>query len=344
MGTTIREVDLADDREDIIRFLDENLPSNSDTARFEWLYLANPCGRARAWMAKDNFGRTIGVAAAFPRNFCIAGDTHRVWVLGDFCVAKEYRTLGPALQLQRAALESLTADEHAICYDFPSKAMMSIYGRLGIRALGTHIRHVKLLSVDEKVRKALGQSLLARPLSRITNWTLAIGQTRLSMPKDVQFAMQQSEFGKEFSTIKSAASLHPIKALHSAEYLNWRYIQHPTKQYCAVVARRDSQVVGYGVAEIDGTHSMLAELRATDTEKYLPGILAYLELLLRELDVSSISASVLQDCHLIPHLRGAGFHPREGVPVIAHAGRKTKSTIDFRDAKNWMLLYGDRDS
>src|SRR5436190_1178944 len=141
MGITVRDADLRKDREEIIRFLSENLTPHSDEARFDWLYLSNPCGRARAWMAVDGSGRTIGVAAAFPRHLSIAGETQSAWVLGDFCIDRQYRTLGPALQLQRLVLVSLSADEQAICYDFPSKAMMSIYGRLGVRTLGTHVRH-----------------------------------------------------------------------------------------------------------------------------------------------------------------------------------------------------------
>jgi hypothetical protein len=53
---------------------------------------------------------------------------------------------------------------------------------------------------------------------------------------------------------------------------------------------------------------------------------------------------VLQDCYLIPHLRRAGFRARECVPVVAYASDKAASPTDIRDAKSWMLLYGDRDS
>src|SRR6266851_6306435 len=101
MGITIRDADLKADREEIIRFVHENLTPNSDGRRFDWLYLENPYGHARAWMAVDELGRTVGQAAAFPRHFSIGGSPHRVWVLGDFCVARGYRSLGPALQLQR---------------------------------------------------------------------------------------------------------------------------------------------------------------------------------------------------------------------------------------------------
>jgi hypothetical protein len=344
MGITIRDADLKDDREEIIRFLHENLTASSNAARFEWLYLQNPSGQARAWMAVDSCNRTIGIAAAFPRHFSIASEVHRVWVLGDFCIAKDYRSLGPALKLQRAALESLSSGDNSICYDFPSKAMMSVYGRLGVRTLGSHVRYVKLLQVDEKVQQFVRQRFLARSLSRIGNSALGFRRTQ-RLPVEVDFSMQQREFGEEFSAMNlKTKSLHPIKASHSAEYLNWRYVDNPLRQYCAVVARRQSDLFGYAVVEVDGNHSRLTELQAVDSEKCLPGLLSYVDLLLRDMDVHSVAVSVLQDCYLIPHLRRAGFHAREGVPIIAYASREATWPTDIHDSKNWMLLYGDRES
>jgi hypothetical protein len=344
MGITIRDADLQADREEIIRFLHENLTADSDAARFDWLYFKNPFGRARAWMAVDTSGRMVGLAAAFPRFFSIAGTTQRTWVLGDFCFDRAYRSLGPALQLQRLSLKSLTADEHAICYDFPSQTMMSIYNRLGVRALGTHVRFVKMLSCDEKIQKLVSQRFLARSLSRVGNWALRFGQRPAYLPEGIELSRQDREFGEEFTAMSSrAASLHPIKAAHSAAYLNWRYVHHPVKQFCSVAARRESELLGYAVAEIDGRHSMLAELHAADTTCLRP-LLAYLELLLRDLNVFSIYTYVLQDCHLVPHLRRAGFHPRDGAPVVAYTSSASKWHIDIGDAKNWMLLLGDRDS
>ena len=345
MGITIRDADLDSDREEIIRFLHENLTPDSDEFRFDWLYLANPHGCARVWMAVDGSGRTVGISAAFPRYFSVAGESRRTWVLGDFCIDKQYRSLGPALQLQRMSLETLAAEEYAICYDFPSPAMMSIYARLGVRALSTQVRHMKLLSTAGRVHKFVKQRFIADALSLIGDLVLRFRRRPQSLPEGVEFSMQECKFGEEIDAINfPSQSPHPVKALHSAKYLNWRYVDHPLKQYCAVAARRQSGLVGYGVVEIDGNHSTLADLRAMENENCLPGILAYVELLLREMNVYSISAPVLQGCHLVPHLRQAGFYPRESRPVVAYANSKAKWHTDIHDANNWMLLYGDRDS
>src|SRR5688572_2425883 len=128
MKLAIRDADLEKDREELIQFLYENLTKDSDGLRFAWLYLQNPCGVARVWVAVDlDSGRTVGVAAAFPRTFHVAGTERRVWVLGDFCFSNQSRSLGPALQLQRTCIGSLEGDPW---YDFPSRSMMAVYKRI----------------------------------------------------------------------------------------------------------------------------------------------------------------------------------------------------------------------
>ena len=65
-----------------------------------------PHGEARAWLAIDGDQETvIGVAAAFPRRFYAKRQTKSLpgcWVI--FVFTLQYRSLGPALQLQRACL------------------------------------------------------------------------------------------------------------------------------------------------------------------------------------------------------------------------------------------------
>ena len=345
MTIAIRVVDLKRDGDELTRFLFENLTSQSDASRFDWLYLQNPHGQARAWMAVDTLGRTIGVASAFPRLLWVAGKPERAWVLGDFCFSREYRSLGPALQLQRVSLASLTGDTSGICYDFPSQSMMAIYRRLRVPVLGTQVRYVKLLRVDEKVQHFIPQNYFARGLTWVGNCALRYQHLPQSTPHDITFSQHEDAFGSEFNEINGhAAGVHTVQVLRTADYLNWRYKRHPMKRYCAVVARRQSEVLGYGIAEIDASHAILADLCAKEEPEVVPGIVGHLERVLREMKVCSISAPLLKDCHLIPYLRRFGFYPRETAPVVFYADSNGQTSPFIRDVKNWLLVHGDRES
>ena len=130
MPIVARQADLNADRDALVRFCYENLPIHPDAERFDWLYLDNPFGPARTLIASDDTtGEMIGIASAFPRQFWIEGRRERAWILGDFCVSERFRSLGPALTLQRKCMASLPSGE--IWYDFPSRKMLAVYQRLG---------------------------------------------------------------------------------------------------------------------------------------------------------------------------------------------------------------------
>src|SRR3974390_952369 len=123
MGIRLREADLASDDAALIELVRTNL-GQTDTAaqRFQWLYRDNPYGPARAWLAFDGSGPPVGMCALFPRLAYVNGNEVLGCVLGDFCVSKQYRSLGPAVQLQRACLSAIESGQFSFGYDFPSRS------------------------------------------------------------------------------------------------------------------------------------------------------------------------------------------------------------------------------
>src|SRR5207302_5091457 len=114
----------------------------------------------------------------------------------------------------------LTAGEDVLCYDFPSPIMMSIYRRLRVPVLGRHVRYLRLLRTNAKVRNFVKHESVANCLSHIGNWALTFRQTMPSIPEGIEFSMRDREFGKEFDTINSQPpSLHAVSGSRSAEYL-----------------------------------------------------------------------------------------------------------------------------
>src|SRR5262245_23826954 len=146
MKIEIRPAELDKDQSLIIEMLLLHLTPFSDVRRFHWLYMQNPFGKGRAWIATDKERATVvGVAGAFPRRIIAGGRDHESWVLGDFCIVENYRSLGPALQLQRACLNELQKEGAAFCYDFPSVEMMAVYQRLHLAPFDYMVRWAKPL-------------------------------------------------------------------------------------------------------------------------------------------------------------------------------------------------------
>src|SRR5260370_15911816 len=146
MPTSVHEIEISSGKIALSEFLSKYLSRGADEQRYTWMYMDNPEGPARAWIATPSHSREmIGVAAAFPRRMLHSGKEVRGWVLGDFSIHPDHRTLGPALALQRACLEGLSTGEESFCLDFPSDAMLAVYKRLRIDAQAEMIRLAKPL-------------------------------------------------------------------------------------------------------------------------------------------------------------------------------------------------------
>ena len=99
MKLKIIEADIENDKDIIIKILDQNREYRVDEKRYNWLYLNNPFGRAKSWMAVDEVSNhVIGAAAALPRLVWVEGKKVHSHVLSDFSINREYRSLGSPLR------------------------------------------------------------------------------------------------------------------------------------------------------------------------------------------------------------------------------------------------------
>ena len=175
MAISVRQADLESDRQLLIDTLQKNLPHLPHARYFEWLYRRNPEGPALAWVAtKAGSGRMIGIAAAFPRRVYCSSKEAKGYVLGDFCIDPEHRSLGLALTLQRACLAGLSAGGAQFAVDFPSEGMLAVYRRLRIDVDETMIRYAKPLRADRKIAKRVAVGTVARALTAVANGALRL--------------------------------------------------------------------------------------------------------------------------------------------------------------------------
>src|SRR5271167_4925731 len=166
MPTKVRPADLQKDRSLLTDLLSRFLNPDAGGSRFTWLYEDNPHGPAQAWIAiEEGTGKGVGAAAAFPRRLRVDETVRPGYVLGDFCIDANYRSLGLALQLQRACLNHIGAASGTLGYDFPSERMMAVYHRMQIAPFCRMVRWAKLLRADRKFAGVVKSPTLARILT-----------------------------------------------------------------------------------------------------------------------------------------------------------------------------------
>lgn len=339
MSLIVRSADLRKDRLVLLDALKEHLGVQNNEQRFDWLYLNAAFGTARAWILSDEKGSTIGMAALFPRTFSEAGRTVSGAVLGDFCLARAWRTLGPAIKLQRACLAELTGSPFSMAYDFPSDGMQAIYKRLGCGREMDIVRLSKPLRVDRFVRRVTkrlpGAALLSRAGNAILQWKDEVGGHRNSC--DV--SPVEGSVAEEFTELAMEMRTEPgIRVLRNAKYLQWRFQKHPYREYEILAARRRGKLHGYLVLAVEADHASIVDLSVDSQPEIFSALVARATAVSRARGSRTISISLSRGHPSTILLRDMGFYEREKrVAIIC-------SQTDNGNSKEWYLTDGDRES
>lgn len=346
MNIVVHPANLELDREVIIDTLFRHLTPASNGLRFDWVYRHNPHGQAQVWIARDtDSGTIVGTAAAFPRRMYVKGREQLGWVLGDFCMHGQYRSLGPALQLQRACLGEVSSGRMAFCYDFPSPSMMAVYRRLHVKPCQRMLRLAKPLRVDRQVGNLVKSPGIARRLSAVGNAVLASCDRRSKPQVPSRITLHHGECGEEFSALGTEVGQRYGVCIHrSAEYLNWRYLANPLWRYEMLTARSHGNLQAYAVFCQAGQDAILVDLFGLETPAIISALIHALVAILRQRSIVTVNVPISESHPWVPLLQQLGFRAREASPVIVHASTRSPTPCAVLDDRRWFLMYGDRDS
>jgi hypothetical protein len=341
---SIREGSLERDRVLVVDFLKNNLTEESSEKRFEWLYCMNPCGVARIWVAFDGAtGETIGTAASFPRRFSVGEKEAVALILGDFALDRRFRSLGPALMLQKACLKPVLEGEVPFCYDHPSSAMMAVYKRLGIGATGQVRRFVKPLRVDRKVQAILGQGIVTRGASGFGNWFLRVKGSRI-IKEEFGVEPLKGRFSDEFDELDDRISgSFRVYGRRKAEYLNWRYRDDPLRKFEALTVRKGKTLEACTVFRRAGRDGLVFEAFGDDREGAVRTVLAATLEKLKQSGVETVSVPALESSPVADLMKRTKFFPREAHPFVVCSKAGSDLAAIVENSESWFYTHGDRD-
>jgi hypothetical protein len=338
MKVTVREADPRNEREDLLRFLRSNLTLDIDEQRLEWLYFANPHGRARVWVLEDKDG-LVGAGAAIPRRVQAFGSQVAGCIFGDFCILPTYRTIGPALQLQRACMQAVDSGWTRLAYDLPSASMMAVYRRLGIRERASLVRMAKPLRVNRQARKHVNSGALARLVYGTGNAALKASDRIRSRNLEVETTLSVQPFSEEFDELRKRVT--PITKNwcieRSSDYLNWRFWEHPKTRYSIWTTHQQNRLEAYAITHTRHQAVQIADFFGTDSPGILESLLMTVVERARATHALTLSAFVLSGHPWQARLEALGFYAREASPVVTYGE-------DFSGTSPAWLTEGDRDS
>jgi hypothetical protein len=258
MSIAIRRACLPEEEEKLIEILDRNLPGRPNR-RIQKRRYSNPLGPGWTWVAQANGGNSIvAMASVFPRWFWVDGRRIVCGQVVEFAVEPKYRSLGPAVMLQKATLQPVNSGEVALGYDCPPHDRgMSTFVRLGMHSSSDVVRHALLLRSDEFLSKKLGNGMWTKPLVASANAVLKARRGGRPMV-GIEICQHNKRFDAEFSCLdQTTSSSGLVRGSRAAEELNWRYLEDPmsaveskaaeTGGYRVFTARRAGELVAFAV-------------------------------------------------------------------------------------------------
>jgi hypothetical protein len=346
MRANIRPADLEADRTIVIEALSRHLKSECDEDRFDWLYLQNPHGRALTWIATEgNSSRVLGIASAFPRLLRVNGKLKHGCVLGDFYIIPEHRSLGPALQLQRACLASIREEELAFCYDFPSLVMTAIHKRLGNPMTGNFRRLCKRLRIAETHAEGTKRSFMPDRFNNLGNRLLGLLDQLPRLSSKAEFRIHSGPCDSSFSDlVERVSSTYGICVDRSADYLNWRYLRHPYRRHEIVTAHFQQQLTAYAVFTHENSNAGIVDLFGDADRNSIGSLVRHVIGLLRRRGVVRLDIGLLDGHPWNTWVRRLGFFSREAYPVVTLVTSSSPEGARIAENPAFFLMHGDRES
>ena len=343
MSLSIRPGDFVADHQELLCVLQRNLQDIPHEARLAWLYRDNPAGPASTWFLCDDNGLAVGVTSLFPRAVWLDGTAALCGQVGDFGVDLRFRSLGPAVMLQRATFAPVVQGCLAFCYDCPPHQRgMAMFHRIGLRENCLMQWYVKPLRTERQLQRLLGRTT-GRITARAANPILRLASKRAKQRPGTDFTLQTDAFGPEFSALdKAVHAPSAVRNRRSAEDLNWRFRQNPLRQFEVLTARRDTELLAYLIFSVVDEDALVFDLFGRELDQVGPLLLQKLTELLQERPVQTLRAMLAGDGSYSSVFRRAGFSLRGAAAhVVAFAGSEGAVHDALERPLQWQFQHSD---
>ena len=335
-----------DDRETVLALWKRNLPTATED-RYGWLYQKGP---ATDWLLQDDEQTAIGSVGLMERSFRIHNRLVTAGQAVDMNVDQAHRSLGPALQLQRTAIEVSEARGLPFVYGLCDRRSQLVLRRMGYRLLGDVPRWAKPLTSKPFLPQSLRSKWLSGPIGMATNIAMRLvsAEKWQQRPKDTRVEVVD-RYDQRFDRLWARASERlPILGERSAEYLNWRFADAPDARYRALtLIDREDELRGYLVYDLKGSTVHMADF-LYDQPLHLASLLPELFNIARRWGMESVVVESLVPDSIADLLKRFGFWRRlSNWPFLVYAPKAQLEEWQDEglfDLENWYLTRADVDT
>ena len=312
-------------------------------ARYDWIYRRNPWGTARCWVVFDRAsGRLLSSMASWP--WPMARGTQGIEGAqdGDSVVSPEWQRQGID-RLRTDVWRSHAWQAQTIGVSWPnakSRGAAVKRGR-GPRIIGPVPRAVLLLDPKAYLAEHGWPGLASVTAGSVLDAVLTVWRGALLRPREVLSIEAIRRFEVSFDALTQRCMMWPgFWVPHNADFLNWRYLDHPTAQYVAFAVADHGALAGYYVLRVEERSSWLMEFVAPVMPRGPAfALLRHMVATARDAGCRHLQFSAPPRWRHWKLLRAAGFVPAHSDIYMWPAGDEP----ELRDLAEWQWVPGDMD-
>jgi hypothetical protein len=340
-------------RDEVLALGYRNLPpavQGAREARYAKYFEDSPLGSPQLFLARDNQSDSyVGMASIFPTQLRVFGELVPAAVAGEFAVDDGHRGLGPAVPLQRAAVNALGDHGLACAFGYPNEHSEPITRRVGYVDLGRLTRFVKVLRSRVLVEQ-YGRGRIAAGVGRVALDPLlsVFSRERLHRRRRELRVERPTAFDDRFSEVwETNRHQGTVTSERNPELLNWKYEMGREGGIYKTLALvgTDDRVAAYAVYTVRNDIRHVVDILFGESQEVLDALLAELIRDARKDGALAISLIHLGAQGLLTQrLRSFGFLRRtEDSSLHVYVPGESDLERALIEPANWNFLQADAD-
>lgn len=334
------------DRERVIAIVSK-MWGEDISERYEWLYLANPHGRALTWLALEQAsGEAVGCTSIFPRKVMVDGVARMGSIGGDCYIDPRARRRGLATALHRLSLKEMRDDGIDFMYGPPNPNNFAALVKAGSHSVTHFKRFVRPLKGSSVYRFAfdrlpskLEAHLAALPIRLLDRVTKVDARGLRLEPVN--------EFSAEFDVMfEQADTSTGVTLVRDSQYLAWHYQQGASRKQLPFAIWLDEKLVGITALEFANDHAAIVELFTVGDMKLMDATLQLLLNKAAEMGCALLEISCTPNGLAASRLQRLGFMGRSerGFQVAVAEDDLQLKTLLCPESWNFFAADQDMDS
>ena len=340
------------DLENMAALGENNYTKQNDIANMpflEWQCFDNPAGRARVAVATDeDSGEIVGEITQMPMKFRYFGKEIVASCLVNSLIKKEYRKISLFYQLQVESFDSYK--DNAFAFAVPNPFSYPLFSRLFFCKTVAQLP-LLLLPVHPK---ALVQAKISQGFAKIIP-NISYKGVPCHISQKIAVSLLSADEITVFDAFwEKVKDKYPIMGVRTSDYMTWRYIDIPTRDYSIFVAKNGADIEGYCIVrrdELQGirTGFLMDFLVLPGHKEAAMALLRHSIAYLNENGVDLIGTLMLPHCEEYRYLKRYGFLncPEKFLPqpfplIIKRNEISEDGRLD--EDGNWYLTMGDYDA